>query len=556
MKQILFLLFIGLLSSNIVAQENDKGVFSGNFQSNVQAYDKDDKIGANTEVYNKYKSSADAWLQLNYDIKGYNFTLRYDMFNNSPLLNPQTVYNKQGIGFWQASKTIGNLNITAGYFYDQFATGMIFRGYEDRLIGIDFAIQGLRVKYNYKNLAIKGFAGQQKGNIFSGDRFTLAPEAIKGLNLEYNFNLTNKIKIDLGTSFVNRALDQATMNSVVTKINSQKLDTRFIPKYNSYSTNAYTTIGFKDLKLYGEYVYKTKEAIFNQNGDLLINKDGNIIFTTLSYSKAKLGPKKRLSFGANLQYKRIENYNFRTSPFEILNNGNISYLPSITKQNTYRLLARYNAVVQQLGEEAYQADLVITPKRGTTLTFNASQVKSLTENGDGKGNSIKLFHELYGEIQHKISAKHKIKIGLQSIYYDQKRYEQKDSSYPNVKTLTPFLEYTYKITKHKSLRIESQYLETGQDLGSFINAILEFNYSPHWSVSVGDMVNTKPHRSATSTIPSEIIHYYSGFVGYTSGPTVVTAGYIKQVQGVNCTGGICRVEPAFSGARLTLTTSF
>ncbi|NQW41843.1 MAG: hypothetical protein HQ463_00220, partial [Bacteroidetes bacterium] len=193
----------------------------------------------------------------------------------------------------------------------------------------------------------------------------------------------------------------------------------------------------------------------------------------MSYSKAKLGPKKRLSFGANLQYKRIENYNFRTSPFEILNNGNISYLPSITKQNTYRLLARYNAVVQQLGEEAYQADLVITPKRGTTLTFNASQVKSLTENGDGKGNSIKLFNELYGEIQHKISAKHKIKIGLQSIYYDQKRYEQKDSSYPNVKTLTPFLEYTYKITKHKSLRIESQYLETGQDLGSFINAILE-----------------------------------------------------------------------------------
>ncbi|HEY1045054.1 MAG TPA: DUF6029 family protein [Bacteroidia bacterium] len=32
--------------------------------------------------------------------------------------------------------------------------------------------------------------------------------------------------------------------------------------------------------------------------------------------------------------------------------------------------------------------------------------------------------------------------------------------------------------------------------------------------------------------------------------------YIKQVQGVNCTGGICRVEPAFSGVRLSLSTSF
>lgn len=559
MKQIVLVLVCLNLGLKIHAQQNDKGVLSGNFQSILQAYDKDDKIGANTEVYNKYKSSADAWLQLNYAIKGYNFALRYDMFNNSPLLNPQTVYNKQGIGFWQASKDIDNLNITVGYFYDQFASGMIFRAFEDRLIGVDFAIQGLRVKYNYKNLALKAFAGQQKGNIFSGDRFAVAPEAIKGINAEYNFKIKNTISFDVGTSFVNRALDQTTMNKVVNNINAQPLATRFIPKYNTYSTNGYATIGYKDIKLYGEYVYKTREAINNQDGNLLINKDGNVIFTSLSYSKANLGAKKRLSFGANAQYKRIENYNFRTSPFEILNNGTISYLPSITKQNTYRLLARYNAVVQQLGEEAYQADFVITPKRGTTFSFNASQVKSLAANGDGKGNAIKLFHELYAEVSHKISSNKKIKLGIQNIYYDQSRFEQKprDSSYKNVKAITPFIEYTYKFTKHKSLRIEAQYLDTKQDLGSFANVIVEYNYSPHWSFSVGDMVNIEPHRtSITSNIPSEIIHYYSGFTSYTSGPTVVTLAYIKQVQGVNCTGGICRVEPAFSGARLTLSSSF
>ena len=38
--------------------------------------------------------------------------------------------------------------------------------------------------------------------------------------------------------------------------------------------------------------------------------------------------------------------------------------------------------------------------------------------------------------------------------------------------------------------------------------------------------------------------------------TRFTAGYIRQVEGVNCTGGVCRVEPAFSGVRLTLTTNF
>ena len=111
MRYLIVFVFIVCFSSTF-AQNDEKGKFSGNFMSNVQVYDRDEKIGATTEVYNKYKSSADAWLFLNYDLKGYSFSLRYDMFNNSPLLNPISVYNKQGVGFWQASKSIKNLNIT------------------------------------------------------------------------------------------------------------------------------------------------------------------------------------------------------------------------------------------------------------------------------------------------------------------------------------------------------------------------------------------------------------------------------------------------------------
>ena len=57
-------------------------------------------------------------------------------------------------------------------------------------------------------------------------------------------------------------------------------------------------------------------------------------------------------------------------------------------------------------------------------------------------------------------------------------------------------------------------------------------------------------------ISEEILHYYSGYIGYTEGASVFTLAYIKQVQGMNCTGGICRIEPAFSGVRFTLSTSF
>jgi hypothetical protein len=37
---------------------------------------------------------------------------------------------------------------------------------------------------------------------------------------------------------------------------------------------------------------------------------------------------------------------------------------------------------------------------------------------------------------------------------------------------------------------------------------------------------------------------------------VYTFGYLKQQQGVNCSGGICRLEPAFSGVRFTVSTNF
>jgi hypothetical protein len=234
-------------------------------------------------------------------------------------------------------------------------------------------------------------------------------------------------------------------------------------------------------------------------------------------------------------------------------------LPSITKQNTYRLLARYNSVVQELGEQAYQADFVFTPKRGTTLLFNISHVESLKANGIN-GKPERLFDELYAEIQHKFKKDSKgrqfaFKGGVQTIFYNQDRYEIKPG-YDNVYAITPFGELTWKYKRSKSLRLETQVLETKQDLGSFVNVILEWNLAPKWSFAIGDMVNHKPNRQDGSPVSDEIIHYYSVFSSYTKASTQFTLAYIKQVEGVNCTGGICRVEPAFSGLRFTINTAF
>jgi hypothetical protein len=537
-------------------KKEDKGELSGNFQTTNQFYVKDDKIGATTTQYKSELSSTDAWLFLNYKYNGYNFNVRYDLFNNSPLMNPQEAYTASGLGFWNISKNINKLNVTIGSFYDQFGTGTIFRSFEDRNLGIDYAIQGARIIWTPNNdTKIKAFTGRQKY------RFDIRPEVIKGINAERHFQANDNLGFDVGASAVNRTIDPTTMANIAAAINNYDLKNRFDPTYNVYGFNAYNTLSYKRISLYTEYCYKTPEAILNSQYDRMQLLSGKVYYASLSYSTKGIG--------INTQFKKIESFSFRTSPLEIQNLGLITYLPSITRQNTYRLLARYNAVAQELGENAAQIEVSYKPqtayfkKHMTTVNVNISVVtgpQSFNFDGnalnlaDFKADTSRYFREYYIDISHKFNKKFKMLLGYQNINYNQRLFENKAQGTPYVLAQCIFGEATYKLTPTKSVRMEAQYLDTKQDYGSFVNALIEFNVAPHYSFSAGDMLNiSKGYLNAENF---EQVHYWNVFGAYTFGPTRFTAGFIKQVEGVNCTGGVCRVEPAFSGARVTLTTNF
>jgi hypothetical protein len=560
MKKVLLTLFTSLscltyISAQEGSEKKDRGEFSGNFQNTNQFYVNDPKIGTNTTQYKRELSSTDAWLYLNYKLKGFNFNLRYDVFNNSPLFNPSEAYTKSGIGIWSVSKDIDKFNVTVGYFYDQFGTGMVFRAFEDRNLGLDFAINGARVIYTpNENTQIKAFTGLQKF------RFDVRPEVIKGVNIEHRIEVNEDLNFQLGASGVNRTIDQNTMNTIVGAINNYELKNRFIPKYNVYLGNVYNTLSYKKFSLYTEYCQKSEEAIFNPILDRMELRDGRVYYTSLSFSTKGLG--------INTQYKRIESFSLRTSPLENLNLGMIAYLPSLTRQNTYRLLARYNAVVQELGENALGMEITIKPqgayfkKHQTTININTSVVTA-KNNFDSKSlnpfdfekDTARYFREHYIDVSHKFNKKFKAMLGFQYINYNQQLFELKSKLYEYVTAKTYFGEITYKLTPTRSLRVEAQYLETKQDLGSFVNGTIELNIAPHYSFSVGDMVNVnRVVRDANAS--QDLIHYWNVFGSYTYKTTRLTGGYIKQVEGVNCTGGVCRVEPAFSGIRVTLQTNF
>ena len=544
------------------SKDSDKGQFSGNLLMTYQKYVRDDSIGATTKVYKENTASADAWLFMQYRIKGYSFILRYDAFNNSPLLDPQSAYTNHGVGFWQINKSIDKLDITMGSFYDQFGTGILFRAYEQRQIGIDYAIQGMRLKYNINDKwAVKGFAGNQKGNI--KNRFGFANQVISGFNIEGNLDLGKDSKygaLQVGASAVNRTLDRETMDRLVGTINTYDLADRFYPKYNVYGGNAYFTYTKDNFSWTVEGNVKSKEAIMEDDSKFHLT-GGKVLYTSMSWGKGgwNLG-KQKASVGLNVQARHVDHFSFRTAPTENLLNGLVSYLPSMTRQNTYRLLSRYNAPGQAMGEDGIQGEIEFKPRKGTQIFFNGSYVQTLASNGKlnkatGVKEAEKLFSENYLEVVQKIGKHDKLKLGIQRIVYNQTRYESEPEYIP-VKTFTPFGEWLHTLDQGKSLRVEWQYLNTKNDQGSFANLMIEMFVRKNLSIAVADMVNVVPHRYERMIIADKVLHYPTFFIGYTEKNTVFTLAFLKQQQGVNCSGGICREEPAFSGVRFTVSSNF
>ena len=105
---------------------------------------------------------------------------------------------------------------------------------------------------------------------------------------------------------------------------------------------------------------------------------------------------------------------------------------------------------------------------------------------------------------------------------------------------------TYKLNVKNSFRLELQHLWTEQDQKEWMAGLLEYNMAPRWSVFAADMYN----------YGDTDLHYYSAGVSYAVSRTRVALNYGRNRAGYNCSGGVCRFVPAYTGFNLSLTTSF
>jgi len=195
------------------AQENNKlpGEIHGNFEMTTQFYSVDTIIGAPIVPE---KVLMNGFLNLIYTKDKFTAGLRYEAYQNV-LQGFDPGYAGSGIPFRYGTYSGDLLEITAGNFYEQFGSGLIFRSYEERGLGVDNAMEGMRVKAKVRpGIYLKGMIGRQR--LF----FAQSNGIVRGIDGEFNLNeafeglAEKKTKVILGSSFVSKyqADDNVTYN--------------------------------------------------------------------------------------------------------------------------------------------------------------------------------------------------------------------------------------------------------------------------------------------------------------------------------------------------------
>ena len=143
MQKSKFLIVI-ITSFSFLGFSQNSGEIHGDFNLSLQSYQEDLQIGAQEAdeiILNN------AYLNLNYTKGNFSTGLRYESYLNA-LADYDPEFKGNGIAYRYAKYSVNGLEVTAGNYYEQLGSGLIFRSYEEKGLGIDNAMDGFRLKYN------------------------------------------------------------------------------------------------------------------------------------------------------------------------------------------------------------------------------------------------------------------------------------------------------------------------------------------------------------------------------------------------------------------------
>jgi len=549
-----------VLATQAVGQQG--GRISGNFSTDAQYYNEDEDINA---VVPPQRLAANAWMNLIYTNGGLEIGGRIESYEPALVGYPAgQPYQGTGLGYRYVKFKVEDLEITAGNFFEQFGQGMVFRSYEERYLGVDNAMDGVRLKYRpYKGIYLKGVLGRQRFAFNNG--FTKGSGIVRGFDAEVSLN-------ELFDSTWTSANNLIVGGSFVSKYQEDRDPLLTLPEnVGAWSLRAnYTTPRWN---LYSEYAYKINDP-GGQNG--FIYKPGQALLFNATYSTKGIG----ISAGAHA----FDNMFFQSdraapTPFDL----NINFLPPLAKQHTYNLPATlYPYATQPNGEVSAQGEIFYKWKKGsklggkygTRVALNYSVAYSLDSTAANdlgttrQGYSTNFFRpgedvyfrDINVELRKKLSPTWELALTYLDLVYDIDIIQGKPGK-PLVYAGMVILEGLHNFSDKNSLRFEVQHLSTQQDQGNWATMLAEFTFSPHWFVAVMDQYNYVTTGETflldgKEEVKPQRLHYPITSAGYIRGGNRFQMNYGRQRAGIFCVGGVCRVVPASNGLTLSVTSTF
>ncbi len=552
MKRLTIIIACSFIPFITWAQDNSNGTIQGDFNLSTQSYYEDPAI--NAEKVDEF-ILMNAYSNIRYNKGSFTAGVRFESYLNV-LQGFESNFNGNGIPYRFAQYNVNGLDITVGNFYEQFGNGLIFRSYEEKTLGIDNVMDGVRLKYSpLKGLSLKGFVATQR--LF----WEQGPGIIRGFDADLNLNEaissleSSKTNAIIGGSFVSRFQDD---NNPVFNLPEN------VAAYAIRSTVNRGKISFNT-----EYAYKYNDPA----GGITYNNfaPGSALMTNLSYSQRGLG--------IMLEAHRVDNMDYRSKRGGTGKELTLNYIPAISKQHAYTLAAFYPFATQPFGELGFQGEINYTFKKksklggkyGTQVAVNYSRINGLnggpselTINRDHTPmffsviNEELYFRDLNFDLKKKISKKVKVMLNYLDVIYNKDVIEGKIIG-KNVHARIGIAEVNYKIKPKHTLRSEFQYLsvdksyEYYKDQGDWVMGLVEYTFSPHWFFAFVDQYNGG-YTSEGKTY--EAVHYLNISCGYSKGTNRFELGYGKVREGIFCVGGVCRNVPSSNGFTLNITSSF
>ncbi|MDR2628218.1 MAG: DUF6029 family protein [Dysgonamonadaceae bacterium] len=528
--------------------------FNGSIQSDILFPQADAAIGARAQdefaLTNTY---ANLHLTSNYLDAGLRFEyLQY------PLPGFEPGFAGWGLPHFYATGKYRKAKLTVGDFYDQFGSGLIFRTYEERSLGIDNALRGARLVYEpWRGIQLKVLGGRQRrywerneGYVAGSDLELNIDQWVRALEESHTF-------LTLGGSFVSKnEPDEIITTDATHRLNQPE-------NVGAYDFRVRLQKG--NYAFLAEYAEKANDPSSDNH---YIYKKGSALLLSASWSQRGMS--------ALLQAKRSDNMSFRSKRSQQLTSSFINRLPAFTVQQTYALAALYPYATQPDGEWAFQGIFSYNFKRntplggkyGTGLKLNVSHIRdidkqyrngyipnessiSLLHGTDGYTSSFfKMGKELYyQDINLQIDKKLSADFRLNLMYMNQRFNQwvvQKEGNGDIVRSNILVAEGKYQINKKLTLRSELQYLHTKQDKGDWLAGVLELSVLPCLMFTVSDMYNAGETR----------LHYYKALISYTWKAHFIQAGYGRTRAGYDCSGGVCRTVPATKGFTVAYNYNF